>query len=68
MNLYSSMWTLTNSMWTLESLCRICLIYIYYSTMTAILAKDFIEVYELTVSEYDDVLSHLIMRCRMYLT
>ena len=33
--------------------------------MSVILSGDIIELYELSVNEYDDVLIHLIMRCVM---
>ena len=33
--------------------------------MSIILADDIVELYELTVNEYDDVRIHLIMRCLM---
>ena len=33
--------------------------------MSIILSGDIIELYELSVNEYDDVLIHLIMRCVM---
>ena len=33
--------------------------------MSIILADDIVELYELTVNEYDEVLIHLIMRCLM---
>ena len=33
--------------------------------MSIILADDAVELYELTVNEYDDVLIHLKMRCLM---
>ena len=33
--------------------------------MSIILADDIVELYELSIHEYDDVLIHLIMRCLM---
>ena len=38
-------------------------LYIYYNNMSIILSGDVIELYELSILEYDDVLIHLIMRC-----
>ena len=42
-----------------------CKLNIYSNNMSIILSGDIIEIYELSIHEYDDVLIHLMMRCVM---